>query len=71
MKEDRHIYEGWCVSDFIEALTPTFEMIMNGNSWQKPFSNKDELKKWCMDNQPYYKKHIPEVYNHFLKLSGL
>jgi hypothetical protein len=38
---------------------------MNGNSWQKPFKNKDELKKWCMENQPFYKKHIPDVVNYF------
>ena len=28
---------------------------MNNYSWQKPFKTKDEVKKWCMDNQPYYK----------------
>jgi hypothetical protein len=27
---------------------------------------KDELKSWLQDNQPYYKKHIPEVYQYFL-----
>ena len=26
---------------------------------------KEELKEFCMDNQPYYKKHIPEVVQHF------
>jgi len=29
------------------------------------------LKKFIKENQPYYKKHIPEVYNYFLKKSGL
>jgi hypothetical protein len=38
---------------------------MNGGSWQKPFATPEELKTWLMDNQPYYKKHIPEVFNHF------
>jgi hypothetical protein len=37
----------------------------------KPFKTKEELKAWCKDNQPGYKKHIPGVYNHFLQLSKL
>jgi len=41
---------------------------MSGQSWQKPFKTSDELKQWCKDNQPYYKKHIPEVYNYFKQL---
>lgn len=64
---DRHIYEGWKISDFIEALEPQFNMINQNSSWQKGFESYDDLKKWCKDNQPYYKKHIPEVYNHFKK----
>ena len=62
---DKHIYEGWHVSDFIKELEPTFNMIMNNNSWQKPFKSKEEIKTWCRDNQPYYKKHIPEVVKYF------
>lgn len=54
---NRHIWEGWTVQDFIDELEPQFEY--------KRFDNLDELKKWCKENQPYYKKHIPEVYNHF------
>ena len=38
---------------------------MSGNSWHKPFTSKEELKRWCMDNQPYYKKYIPEVVTYF------
>lgn len=68
---NKHIWEGWCVSDFIDELQPTFDMIMSNNSWKKPFTSKEELKQWCMDNQPYYKKHIPEVFNHFKKLAKL
>ena len=58
MIENRHIWEGWHVSDFIEDLNVTFS---NQN-----FKSKEELKRWCKDEQPYYKKHIPEVYKHFL-----
>jgi len=61
----KHIWEGWTVEDFIEELKPSFDMIMQGRSWQKPFNTKAEVKAWCMDNQPYYKKHIPEVVAYF------
>ena len=63
---DKHIWEGWRVCDFIESLEPTFNQIMNGNSWKKPFTTKEEIKEWCKDNQPYYKKHIPDVVNYFV-----
>lgn len=69
--KSREIWEGWTVQDFIDELQPQFDMIMNGQSWQKPFKSKDELKKWCADNQPNYKKHIPEVYEHFLNKTNL
>lgn len=65
MNLNKHIWEGWRVQDFINELEHVFEMIMSGMSWQKPFKDRDELKRWCMDNQPYYKKYIPEVVNYF------
>ena len=64
-------WEGWTAQDFIDALAPQVEIIMTGQSWQKPFASKAELKAWCADNQPYYKKPIPEVYNHFAKIYNL
>lgn len=67
----KHIWEGWTVQDFIDDLTPTFNQITSGNSWMKPFKDKQEVRDWCKDNQPYYKKHIPEVANHFIKKAGL
>ena len=67
MNLNKHISDGWLVSDFIEELEPTFKMIMSGQSWRKPFKTSEELKKWCIDNQPHYKKHIPEVFNYFKK----
>jgi hypothetical protein len=68
---EKHIYEGWTVGAFIEELELTFDMIMNGESWMRPLKTKDEIKKWCMDNQPYYKKHIPEVVKYFVQKAGL
>jgi hypothetical protein len=65
MNLNKHISEGWTVGDFIEELEPSFSMIMSGGSWKEPFQTDAELKSWCMDNQPYYKKHIPEVFNYF------
>lgn len=65
MNLDRHVWEGWTVQSFIDELEPSFNQIMEGNSWQKPFTSKEEIKKWCMNEQPYYKKYIPEVVNYF------
>ena len=42
-----------------------------GDSLQNQFEIKEELKKWCNYNQPYYKKHIPGVYNYFKNKAGL
>lgn len=67
MNNTKHIWEGWTVQDFINELEVVVDMIMIGKSWMKPFENKKELKLWCIGNQPYYKKHIPEVVNYFSK----
>jgi hypothetical protein len=63
--ENKHIWEGWTVQSFIDELEPMFNQIMSGQSWKKPFKDRDELKKWCMENQPYYKKYIKEVVDYF------
>ena len=55
---EKMIWEGWTVQDFIDDLEPQLTMIMYGQSWQAPFTTKEDLKKWCADNQPYYKKPI-------------
>lgn len=62
---NRHVWEGWTVQDFINELEPSFNMIQNNQSWKDPFQTPAELKEWCTDMQPYYKKHIPEVFNYF------
>ena len=54
---NRHIWEGWTAQDFVDDLLPMIK-------YQK-FNSDDKLKKWCKENQPYYKKHIPEVYSYF------
>lgn len=62
---NKHIWEGWTVQDFINTLEPSVRTRMEGMSWQKPFTTKEEIKQWCIDNQPYYKKYIPDVVNYF------
>ena len=73
MNRDKHIWEGWTVGDFIDDLEPSFRMIQSKYTPTiiEGFKSKAELKSWVKDNQPYYKKHIPEVYNYFLKKSRL
>jgi len=68
---NRHVWEGWTVQDFIEALQPQLDMIMNGQSWRKPIRSREELVKWCADNQPYYKQPVPEVVEHFCGRYGI
>lgn len=65
MNLNKYVWEGWTVQHFVDELKPIFEMIMSEQSWQKPFKDREELKRWCMDNQPYYKKYIPEVVDYF------
>ena len=64
---NRHIWEGWTPQNFIDDLEPMVKMVMEGRSWKEPFKTKAELKEYCMENQPYYKKHVPEVVNYFAK----
>lgn len=65
---NKEIWEGWTVRSFVDDLTPIFNMIQSGGSWQSPIKDEKELKKWLKNNQPYYKKHIPGVFNHFKQL---
>lgn len=62
---NRHIWEGWTVGDFISELEPLLDFIMGDDGRHPAFKNRDDLKRWCMDNQPYYKEYIPEVVNYF------
>lgn len=68
MNRDKHIWEGWTVGDFIDDIEVTFNYRLKYSNFWK---SKEDLKKWIISEQPYYKKHIPEVYNYFLKKSGL
>ena len=71
MDRNKHIWEGWTIGNFIDDLEPQFDMIMNNQAWGQPFACRKDIKAWCKDNQPYYKKHIPEVANYFYKKAGV
>jgi hypothetical protein len=62
---NKHIWEGWLVRDFIDELESSINSAILNSGHIKKINNKKELKEFCMDNQPYYKKYIPEVVNHF------
>lgn len=68
---NRNVWEGWTPQDFIDELEPSLEVIMKGQSWQKPFTNKKDMVEWIKDNQPYYKKSIKEVNDYFAKKYNL
>lgn len=68
---EKHVWEGWSVRDFVTALSPQIDVIMSGGSWLRPFTDKEQLKKWCTENQPYYKKAIPDVINYFAEKYGI
>ena len=71
MNLQREVWEGWTVQNFINELSEEIDMIMRGESWELPFKTKAELAKYTKENQPYYKKTIPEVNTYFANKYGL
>lgn len=67
----REVWEGWTVQNFIDELSAQINLVMYGESWQEPFKTKKELEQFIMENQPYYKKTIPEVNAYFAKKYNL
>lgn len=65
MNLKREVWEGWTVQAFIDELEYQVQAIMYGQSITSKFTSKEELKKWLRENQPYYKKDIPEVIKYF------
>ena len=57
---NKHVWEGWTVGNFIEEINPTFDLILKQYG-VKHWENNSGLKEWIKQEQPYYKKHIPEV----------
>ena len=46
-------------------------MVMKGDSYIEPFTNRKAFAKFCADNQPYYKKVIPEVVDYFCSVYNI
>ena len=65
INKDKHIWEGWTVGDFIQDIEPIFNIVKTN------IKTKEDLKKFVKQNQPYYKKHIPDVYKYFLNKTNL
>lgn len=68
---DREVWEGWTVGDFIDSLEEEIRMIMAGESFINPFGTRAEMIEYIVENQPYYKKPIPEVNAYFIKKYNL
>lgn len=64
-------WEGWTAQDFINELEPIADMVMEGRAITRPFKDRKSLERWCMSNQPYYKKRIPEVIDYFAEKYNL
>lgn len=64
---NKHIWEGWTVQMFIDELEMMFTIIMEHKSWKSPFETVEQVKEWVKDNQPNYKKRIPEVEQYFIE----
>lgn len=62
---NREIWEGWKVIDFIEEIKEEVNIFISNNKKCNKTITKQDLKKFCIEHQPYYKKYIPEVVNYF------
>ena len=69
----KHIWEGWTVGAFIKELQPLADMVHDPYvaTLDKPFESFEQLKAWCMENQPFYKKYIPDVVKYFAARYGI
>ncbi|MBQ9656709.1 MAG: hypothetical protein IJV38_11945 [Prevotella sp.] len=58
---------------FVDALELEVSLIMDPYfpTIIKGFKDRNELKDWCISNQPSYKKYIPEVVNYFALKYGI
>ena len=59
MDLNKNIWEGWTAQNFIDELEDCIP--------RDRFKTREEVKAWCMDNQPYYKKYVKDVVDYFCK----
>lgn len=62
---NKEIWEGWKVIDFIEEIEEEVNIFISNSKKHNKTITKQDLKKFCIEHQPYYKKYIPEVVNYF------
>lgn len=67
----KEIWEGWTVLNFIEELEPELDQIMKACSYIKAFQTLDEMTRYIVSHQPYYKEKIPEIIEYFGDRYGL
>lgn len=65
INKNKHVWEGWTVGDFIQDIEPIFDIV------KTTIRTKEDLRTFVKQNQPYYKKHIPDVYKYFLNKTNL
>ena len=62
---NKHVWEGWTIQSFIDELQPMLDMANSGQSIQEMPSTRREMEKYLKENQPCYKKRIPELVDYF------
>lgn len=61
----KHIWEGWTVRDFINDIEYSVDITINDYKSRGIVITKDIISRITSDQQPYYKKIIPDVVNYF------
>lgn len=61
----KHIWEGWTVRDFINDIEYSVDITINDYKSRGIIITKDIIARITSDQQPYYKRVIPDVVNYF------
>lgn len=62
---EKEIWEGWKVIDFINEIEIGVDYIINCCIPKDVKLTLKQLEELCVQEQPYYKKVIPDVVNYF------
>ena len=58
--------EGWTIEMLIKEIEWEFRLIMNGESWKKPFKTKQDVQDWVADRLPNHKGAVKKITNYFV-----
>lgn len=61
----KHIWEDWTVRDFINDIEYSVDITINDYKSRGIVITKDIISRITSDQQPYYKRVIPDVVNYF------